>query len=861
MRRAPSLPLRSLRARPSRTLLTVFGIILGVAVILAISITNLSTLDSINNLFSEASGKANLVVTSSASGESGIREDLVPRVLSVPGVRFAIPTIHVQTMIADELTPSRVDMSLFGQVSGGLMLYGVDPSLDPDAREYKVVEGRFLSPALDIHEIVLVKDYAVQKRLTLGRDVRVLTPGGVEPLRIVGLISKEGPGQLNNGAFGVIPLRAAQTLFGREGELDQIEIVASPRAAAGQGLDSLKEALQARLGKSYSVIYPSTQGKRVTQMVNTYQLGLNFFSVIALFVGAFLIYNAFSMTVVERTREIGMLRTIGMTRPQIMRQILAEALLLGIVGAALGVALGMVLAQGLIRLMELLVGQQVDQIAVPLDGLFMSILVGLGVTLGAALLPAWQASRISPLEALRIRGSTQESWIVTRGWVIGLVLIVISYLSFFFNPFPPAWQYQVGSTAVFALFVGATLLIPVTVSVWEKAARPGMRQLYGSEGELGARNTQRAKLRTTLTVAALMIGVAMILGIRSLTDSFEHDIREWINVYIGGDLFVYSNLPLDPSFGSKLESVEGVAAAAPVRYLDTTKINVDGSQDPLSFMAVDPNSYRRVTSFVFAAGQGNSGQMLDRLALGDGVFISSVVSEKYGIKQGDTIKLKTRSGDRSLPVLGVVVDFYNQGLVIEGSWRDMQRYYGLDDVAAFLLKLTPGITPDEVKTRIENTYGKQLHLTVESNTAIKTRALQLTGQAFTLFDVLATIAVVVAALGVVNTMMMNVLERTQEIGMLRSLGMTKLQVVKMVLAEAGIMGLIGGAFGLGFGLFLSRLFLLAIAQVQGYDLNFVLPMQGIVISLIIALIVSQLAGLLPARRAAGIRIIESIHFE
>ena len=861
MARAPSLALRSLRARPSRTLLTTFGIVLGVAVILAISITNLSTLDSINRLFSEASGKANLVVTSSTTSESGIREDLTRRTVSVPGVKFAVPTLHAQTLLADEVSPSQIGVSLFGQVSGGLALYGIDPSLDTFAREYKLVAGRFLGPDLDLHEVVLVKDYAEQKRVEVGHDLRILTPTGVEPLRIVGLIAKEGPGQLNNGAFGVVPLHAAQTLFGRDGELDQIEIVATPQAASGNGLDLLKEALQTRLGKSYSVIYPATQGKRVIQMVNTYQLGLNFFSVIALFVGAFLIYNAFSMTVLERTREIGMLRTIGMTRPQIMRQILAEAVVLGFIGAALGVALGVILAQGLIRLMELVVGQEVNQIGVPLDGLLTSVLVGLGVTLAAALIPAWQASRVSPLEALRIRGNAREGWIVTRGWLPGLLLIVLSYLSFFHNPLPADWQYLIGSSAVFMLFVGATLLIPVTVSAWERAARPGMSRLYGNEGELGARNTERAKLRTTLTVAALMVGVAMILGIRSLTDSFEHDIRDWINVYIGGDLLVYSNLPLDLSFGSRLESVPGVEAAAPVRYLDANKTNADGSEDLLSFMSVDPTSYRRVTSFVFASNQGDPERLLDRLALGDGVFISSVVSEKYGLKQGDVIRLKTRSGDRAFPILAVVVDFYNQGQVVEGSWRDMQRYYGVDNVAAFLLKLAPGQSPGVVQQRIADIYGKQLHLTVESNSAIKTRALELTSQAFTLFDVLATIAVVVAALGVVNTMMMNVLERTQEIGMLRSLGMTRLQVVKMVLAEAAIMGLIGGAFGIAFGLFLSRLFLIAITQVQGYELNYVLPTQGIIVSVVIALIVSQLAGLLPARRAAGIRIIESIHFE
>ncbi len=858
---ASSLPLRSLRSRPSRTLLTTFGIVLGVAVILAISITNQSTLDSINQLFGEASGKANLVVTSAATSEKGIREDLVSRTLSVTGVKLAVPSLQVQTVLADEATPSQIGVSFLGEVSSGLLLYGVNPALDSSAREYKIVAGRFLSPSQDVQEVVLVKDYAETKRVAVGQDLRILTPNGVERLRIVGLMSKEGPGQLNNGAFGVMPLRAAQKLFGREGELDQIEIVATPQASGGDGLDALKEALQARLGDSYSVVYPAMQGKRVTQMLNTYQLGLNFFSVIALFVGAFLIYNAFSMTVQERTREIGMLRTIGMTRGQVMRQILAEAFALGLGGVAFGVLVGIVFAQGLIQLMELLVGQEVSQIHVPLDGLLTSILVGLCVTFAAALIPAWQASRVSPLESLRVRGNPREGRTLMRGWLPGLVLIVLSCLSFYSNPLPIDWQYRIGSLAVFTLFVGATLLIPVTVRVWEWLVRPAIRGLYGREGQLGARNTERARLRTTLTVSALMVGVAMILAIRGLTDAFEHDIRDWIQVYIGGDLYVHSNLPLDLDFGTRLESIEGVAAAAPVRYLDSKMIQADGSEELISFMAVDPVSYRRVTSFVFISNQGDPQRLLDRLALGDGVFISTVVSERYGLKQGDTIRLKTRRGDRPFPILAVVVDFYNQGLVVEGSWSDMQRYYGLNDVAAFLLKLAPGQSSDVVRQRIDAAYGSQRHLTVESNSTIKTRALQLTGQAFTLFDVLAMIAVVVAALGVVNTMMMNVLERTREIGMLRSLGMTRLQIVKMVLAEAGLMGVIGGVFGLAFGLFLSRLFLMAITQVQGYELNYVLPTQGIIVSVVIAVVVSQLAGLLPARRAASIQIIESLHFE
>jgi len=861
MSRSTLLALRSLRARPARTLLTTFGIVLGVAVILAISITNLSTLDSITAVFSEASGKAHLVVTSSNINGQGFPEDTLRQVSTVPGVKAVIPSLQAQTLLADEAPPSELGVSFFGAVGGGLILYGVDPSLDPQAREYKIVAGQFLSPDLDAYEIVLVKDYADEKHIQVGSDLKILTPEGVQTVRVVGLMSKEGPGQLNNGAFGIIPLRAAQEIFGRIGDLDQIDIVATPQAASGVELDNLKAALQARLGDGYTVIYPAAQGKRVTQMLDAYQLGLHFFSVIALFVGAFLIYNAFSMTVVERTREIGMLRTLGMTRRQVMAQILTEAGILGIVGAALGVGAGILLSQGLIRATELLLAQEVKQIHVPLDDLTTSVLVGVSVTLVAAAIPAWQASRISPLEALRIRGNPRESWIIRRGWPLGVALLCLSYLTLYHSPFPPAIQYRLGRAAVFALFVGATLLIPITVGAWERVARPWVRRIYGSEGRLGSSNIQRAKLRTALTVAALMVGAAMILAIRGMTNAFEHDIRTWIEAYIGGDLYIHSSLPMRADLGRRLEAVEGVAAVTPIRYFDVKRLKPDGGDERLAFMAIDPSSYRRVTSFVFAANQGDPDRLLERLAAGDAVFISSALSEKYGLKQGDAIRLETRRGEQDFEVAAVVVDYYNHGLVIEGSWKDMRRYFGLNDASAFLLKIQLGYLPDEVQDRIDRLYGKRRHLTIESNEAIKARALRLTTQTFSLFDVLALIGMIVAALGVVNTLTMNVLERTQEIGMLRGVGMTRRQVGKMILAEAGMMGLIGGVFGLVFGLFMSRLFLMAVTAMQGYELTYILPTQGILVSLLITLVVSQLAAIWPARRAAGIRIIEAIQFE
>ncbi len=862
MNRLTVLAWRSLTARLARTLLTMCGVMLGVGVILAVSITNLSTMDSIRIVFTDASGKAHLVVTDSGAAEEGFREAARHDVAAIPGVLAAVPTVQGQALLADEAVPEEMGVSFFGAVGGGITIYGIDPELDAEARQYRLVAGRFLEPGeLDAREIVLVEDYAEEKSLRVGQDIDLLTPYGMMDLRIVGLMAKEGPGQLNNGAFGVVPLDTAQAVFERAGRINQIDVVVVPEAATGAQIDALKIAIQDRLGDGYSVIYPAAQGKRVTQMLDTYQMGLNFVSVVALFVGTFLIYNAFSMTVVERTREIGMLRTVGMTRRQVTRQILTEATVLGLLGSLLGLGLGIALSRGLIRIMEIVMAQDVRDVRIPLDGLLLSLAIGLGTTLAAALIPSWQAGRISPLEALRIRGNRREGWLMRHGWLPGILLLALSSTTLYRATLSPDLQARLGSVAIVLLFLGGTFLIPTTVSVWERLARPWVSGLYGSEGRLGSRNIERSRLRTTLTVAALMVGVAMILTMRGMTSSYERDIRDWVNSYIGGDLYVYSNLPMRTDLGRRLEGIEGVAAATPVRYLNADRIKPDGSKERLTLMAVDPASYRRVTSFVFAADQGDEGRLFDELEQGDTVFCSSVLAEMYGLKQGDTIRLETRRGQHDFYVAAVVVDFYDRGMVLEGSWRDMRRYFGFNDASAFLLKLAPGATVEEVQERLQAVYGQRRHLTVQSNKSLKERAFTLMAQAFSLFDVLALIAMIVASLGVVNTLTMNVMERTQEIGMLRGVGMTRRQVAKMILAEAGVMGLIGGAFGIAFGLFLLRLTLIGITEVQGYELSFVLPTQGILVSLVIALIVSQVAALWPARRAARINVIEAIHTE
>ena len=484
---------------------------------------------------------------------------------------------------------------------GGFVVYGIDPLADLAVRDYTLVQGDFLSLNQDAREIVLVEPFAVENDLRVGETVELMAPDGLQAFEIIGLIAKTGAGQTNNSAFGIIPLHSAQELFHRVSELDQVEIVLKPGLDSGEELAFVKANLQASLGDEYAISSTAAQGSRVSQMLTGFSIGLNFMGGMALFVGAYLIYNAFSMTIVERTREFGLLRTLGFTRGQVTAQVLVEALALGLAGSLIGSLLGIGLARGAAQLLAYLL--ELDSVTIEVNpaAVFSSLAIGMLVTCLAALIPAWQAGRISPLEALRVRGKRKEGWLLRQGWKLGLLMLMISAIILVANPFPYDVQFRLGSLTVVLLFFGGTLLIPGSVEVWEQITRPVVRRLYGAAGQLGSSNIQRGKLRTTLTVAALMVGISMIIITRGMTDSFRGDLEVWIDAYIGGDLMVTSATPMPSRLMRRVEAVPGVSAVTPMRTLPVSWQLPDGETEDLIFMGVDTDTYDRVTSFVFSA--------------------------------------------------------------------------------------------------------------------------------------------------------------------------------------------------------------------------------------------------------------------
>lgn len=854
------LSLRSIQQHPLRTLLSILGITIGVAAILALRITNQASIQAITRLFEESSGRVDLTISPS-NEDLNLTETTIRIAENFPDVELVLPVVEARSAIPTESTESDLQLSFFGIEGGAFLLHGIDPLLEPQVRDYEITAGRFLGDDLNVYEVVLVEDFASDEEIVLGDRIEIVTPNGIERLRVVGLMARQGPGQINNGNFGVIPIMAAQQIFNRVGEFDRLDLLLT-ESSNSQAVEALRTALQARLGDKYSVTYPANQGQRMSQMLFNYQIGLNFLSGIALFVGAFLIYNAFAMTVVERTREFGMLRTVGMTRRQVLSMVLLEALAMGVLGSALGLLLGIFGARGLAGLVGSLIGAPLStDLDVPAGAVILSLAVGLIVTLLGALMPSLQASRVSPIAALRVRGRSQNGWFSRSGWKLGLAMLLVSTAVLFWNPFPYDPQFILGSLTVFLMFGGVTLLMPSTVTLWEKITRPLMRLTFRNSGLIGSKNIQRSKIRTTLTTVALLIGVAMILVVRIMIGSLSGDLLTWLDGYFGGDIYAHSSIPLRSELAGQISGVAGVVAATPINYYEINIQPPTGDPEPLLFMAIDPATYPRVTQFVFSDSAVDPLAALSRLNQGDAVFVSSVMAEKYGYAPGDALWIKTNQGWKDFEVAAVVVDFYNQGMVLTGSRHDLRRYFRSNEISTLLINIQDDADISVVMDNIDKQFGQRYNLSLVSNTNLREDISTLLDQAFSMFDVMAVLAVAIASLGIVNTLTMNILERRREIGMLRAIGMTRGQVVRMVLAEAGLMGLVGGGIGLGFGILLSRIFLSGMTAMSGYKLDFIVPLGGVITSLIVALVVTQVAALYPAQKAAKTDILAAIQYE
>ncbi|MFQ5574252.1 MAG: FtsX-like permease family protein, partial [Terriglobia bacterium] len=517
---ASLLAARDLRQRPLRTSLTILSVALGVATILGVSITNESTTGSFRTMVDTVIGKADFWV----EGPTDLfGTDALARIQNVAGVRTAAPALQTQGRLRNKKDSS-------------LDILGIEPSLDRRIRSYRLAEGRFLANE-ERAEIVLVKSFARRHDINRGDKVVLLTHRQPLTLRVVGILEKEGAGNLADGRTGFLHIGRTQKLLG----VGNMMSYASVQVADAEDADETRELVQGELGSSYRAIQPEQRVEAFDQVLSGIRTGLSFFSGIAVFVGAFLIYNTFSMIALERIRELGILRALGLSRRQAVGLVLREAAIVGVAGSVIGALLGIAVARILLESTAQMVNTPLESFIVPSSGLLLSFIVGLAITLIAALQPAWTAGRVSPLGAVTLRAQSQRGWAERLGWIPGSLSIFLGFL-LMQNLVAIVQSETIRQIGAFLIMLGASLFLPVLV--------PQLVRVFGRltfllsvSFRMGVRNMQRNPVRASTTVGAIMIALAMILSVGGMNVSFKKEVGRWVDQSIGADAVVASGAP------------------------------------------------------------------------------------------------------------------------------------------------------------------------------------------------------------------------------------------------------------------------------------------------------------------------------
>ena len=850
---------RHVRHHRLRTCLTFLGMALGVAVIVAIAMVNRTLTTSFQSTIEQIAGKAVLQVSNS---ESGMAESVFPTVRDTEGVRDVAAAV-------DGFLP------VSGVRSERLYIYGVDLLTDFAMRDHQFAgDGFAFDKALDFiaapDSIALTESFARRYDLKIGSTIALNTSRGKQSYTVRALLKEEGTARVFGGNFALMDLPAAQVAFGKEGKLDIVDLTVETE----EKVEAVQARLRQRLNGVADVERPGKRGEQIESLLTSFRVGLFFVSLIALFVGFFLIYNTVSVSVVQRKREIGTLRCIGMRRSELLRLIVAEALILAVFGAAIGCLIGWLLAQAAL----LAVGETVRNLfsSIGLSGsslspreLAVALMSAVGVALFAALHPALEAIHISPLETARQAAwrpvvDDRKSW-ATR---LGLVCFVVAPLLIFSAPILSGAirQFSIGVVGMLIFLLGLAFFSPLIIRYAVRKFSQSSVRLPGiswAESRLASDSLVRNPVRSGITVATMIISLAAIFTIAAFVNSVRGSLLLWIDQMVTADIIVSSGArtagPRNVSL--REEPLPGLQALPGVKIVDLYRLvraNYQGR--PIVVESFSAAASARVRTLPMAEGDGS--RALREMGEGKGVVVSESFQTRFGKNINDSIELITPSGPATFKVLGIYIDYSSDiGSVLID--RALYKKYWRDElVDAFDLWLEPGADMAAVIQKIKDGYGERYQLFISTHRELKDAVVRIMEQSFVVNYAVEIVAVVVAIFSVINTILASILDRTREIGVLRAIGATQAQIRRIVVIEAGWMGLIGGLLGLFAGSVMAYHHVVFNTKLlTGWTFQFYYPYGIAALSIFAAVVLCLIAGYGPAKQAAATPIVTAIGYE
>ncbi|HWP62488.1 MAG TPA: FtsX-like permease family protein [Candidatus Binatia bacterium] len=842
--------LRGLLARPLRSALTTVGVALGVGVLLATLAVNASVETGVDRTVRDVFGRAELRI--SGLRGRGLSDESLAAVAAAPGVAVAAPTIEQRTYLGPRPGTGR------GGLPASVTLLGIDPERDPLVRDWPLSAGTDLAAAAATGDAVALVSEALAAAdgLRVGDSISILGSPEAPPeagrVRIVGILAGPGPVVDGFGRIVVVPIERARAIFGRSGA-DRVDVVVE----AGVHPEAVRKELAGRLTtEPYVVASPADLAEGLRASTVDVRSMTALLAALALFVAAFLIFNTLSMTLVERVRELGLLRAAGASRRQIGRIVLVQAIVLGAVGSLLGLAWGVGLGQIVVAWVRALTPVRLETLDLEPAGGAAAAAVGLLVTVVAGLEPALRAGSVSPMEALAARGRPSLGPARLR-WLVAVfgVVAVVAWLLWPTGPFDPD---ALRALLVYALLLVVTLVSPLLLGPLGRLAGLPFAVAVRLEERLARVALLRDRSRTAVTAGALMVGLAMIVALGVVAADARRAAAAWIEGVVPGDIVLTSVRPvgLDEPAVEELRSLPAVARLTPIASFDVAAFGY--RLDAAAVVGADLLADGRLR---VVAGPERA-EALPAIDAGPAVLVPAAVADRLGLRPGSDLPVSLGAG-RSVELrVAAVIERSLPGRAGEAilvGWSTAREIFGIDGADAFAVRLVPGARPAD-REAVEGT-AREYALEPSSLERVHGAIADALDRVFGLFDGLAVVAVVVAGLGIVNTLAMSVFERTRELGILRALGMTRRRLWRTVLVEAGILGLAGSVLGVATGLGAGLLMVELARGPGGGAWPPAIPWLVIVLAGCFGVLVAVLAAAYPARLASRTSIVAALAHE
>ncbi|GAC1588408.1 MAG: ABC transporter permease [Acidimicrobiales bacterium] len=842
--------LKSLAAHKLRLALTALAIVLGVAFMAGTFVLTDTVKYTFDSLFAQTAIGKDVVVrgiapfgTSGGRGGDGTVRPLTPeRLLStikaVPGVRAVDG--HVQGSV-----------SLVGRdgraVKRQAPVFGASFSLDPSLSPLRVSSGR--GPA-NGDEIAMDRTTAAAQGFHVGDDVTVVTNAGPHGFRLVGVTTFGKTDNLAGASFISFETATAQRLVGKPGFFDEIEVAALPSTSPDKLLTSIGARLNAPdTGGTFEAVSASAAAaqtaKQVEGFLTYFKTFLLIFALISLFVGAFLIANTFSILIGQRTRELALLRALGASRAQVIRSLIGESLVTGVAGSVVGLALGIPLAAGLYALLKAAgLGLPSSSLQILPRTVIVSLIAGTLMTLLSAVGPSVRASRIPPVAAMREDATLVETSLRRRA-VVGIVLLASGLVALAVGLFAglkrPLPLVGLGAPLI---FVGVAVLAPFVAGRLAEIIGAPLPRVAGITGRLGQANAARNPRRTAATASALMVGLAVVAAIATLGSSLTASFSSIIDRSIRADYVLTADgfQGMSPGVKDLVARQSGITAFTP--YSEITWHEGAASKQAAG---IDPTTGAQLLTLSMVTGSAEA------LARGN-VLVDDKVARDRRLKVGDVVQMGFAARGRT-PVPTVVGGTYKTNQFLDNyllSYDTVVADSTQSQDQAIFVKVGDPSSGAALRAAARSYPDVKVQTATQFKDARKKRFNQF----LVIVYVLLALSIVIAAFSVVNTMALSVIERTREIGLLRSIGMGRRQVRGMIRGEAVIVSLLGAVLGVILGVGLGSAMVAALHR-SGINV-LVIPVPTVLVVLVIAALIGILAAVFPARRAARLDVLRAI---